>query len=74
MKCKIRWIDDEGRPTPDNNEAVALCWVEAHDDDIYGRIVHIEQSDVYPICADHLARLQHNGYRHWKWEALHEAR
>jgi hypothetical protein len=72
LTCRIRWIDKSGNPTPDDNEAVALCWIEPHDDDIYGRVVHIEQSDVFPICADHLVRLQVERYRHWTYQKLHE--
>jgi len=60
MQCGIQWIDSQGKPTPDENTAVA--WAQYH----YckhewgtGRIVEVLRAvDVsYPICAAHLAQV-----------------
>ena len=64
MKCEIKWIDKDGRPTPDENEAVG--YAHSHESiwsmpcgGINNKIVGynprvIRQS--FPICAAHLAQ------------------
>ena len=50
MKCTIQWIDADGEPTPDTNEAVAL--VRCNDS--------INSSGKkHPICEQHLKRLKY---------------
>lgn len=50
MKCTIQWIDADGEPTPDNNEAVAL--VRCTDTINCSGKKH-------PICQHHLKRLKY---------------
>ena len=64
MKCEIQWIGLDGKPTPDNNEAVAIA--NAHEiiwshpeGNINNRIVGYSDKirGSFPICADHLPQL-----------------
>jgi len=52
--CEIRWIDDEGNPTPDNNEAVALCYMKAHHIEMSGRFVEIPETRTWLVCQAHI--------------------
>lgn len=53
VTCAIQWIDSNGKPTPDTNEAIgsALCTTHYADGTI-------TKSEAFPICRDHLARMQ----------------
>ncbi len=53
-QCKIQWIDDSGKETPDSNPAVgmAVC-VDA------GKVI-----GAFPICAEHAK--QAIPYSNWK--------
>lgn len=52
VKCKIRWIDKEGKPTQDENEAIGKVRCLGY---IYPRnpIYKPEVSQWYPICESH---------------------
>lgn len=65
--CKIQWIDQNGEPTPDTNEAVGTVYVEAHVVQIGGHGVTMGRSADYPICAEHLKRfhVEHLQAEHW---------
>lgn len=63
-KCRIQWISDEGKPTPDNNAAVMIA--HSHEpiwsmpcggigDKIIGYSERIHDS--FPICANHYSRV-----------------
>ena len=63
MKCEIQWIGRDGRPTPDENEAVAMAhhheaiWLipaGGLDNRIAGYNPDVIQGS-FPICAEHLA-------------------
>jgi hypothetical protein len=56
MKCKIQWVCAESgwRPTPDDNEAVALVTC---DHIMRGMPPPGGKVRVYPICKDHLAKM-----------------
>lgn len=45
-KCQIQWIDCDGKPTPDVNEAIGLAAIT-----IRG------ETRRFPICAAHLASM-----------------
>jgi hypothetical protein len=45
-KCQIQWIDCDGKPTPDQNEAIGLASITSHG-----------QTQRFPICAAHLASM-----------------
>lgn len=49
-KCGCSWIDGEGNPTPDNNEAIGLA--VCYDPRSFGE----KGSDPFPICAEHAGR------------------
>jgi hypothetical protein len=58
--CKIQWIDKRGNPTPDNNMAIGVAWVERHWVDYPAAINGgwwMEESEKFPICAEHARRL-----------------
>lgn len=63
LTCKIQWIDENGKRTPDSNVAVAIAY--AHEaksrDQRTGRAIEFWPDkfvDHYPICQDHLARVE----------------
>jgi hypothetical protein len=68
MKCRIQWIDEAGKPTPDDNEAVATVYRESYTELIYGRKVPFEASEHFPICQNHLDRFHKDRLdsKHWK--------
>ena len=61
-KCEIQWIDEQGKPTPDQNEAVMLA--QFHQP-IYApfstRVIEYSSliQGAFPICAQHYARVTH---------------
>ncbi len=64
MKCQISWIDANGKPTPDENDAVMMAhfhepiWGQPSPDN---RIVgYGEVRDSFPICAEHYARVDYH--------------
>lgn len=60
MKCQVQWVDENGKPTPDDNEAVRIAnfhrpiWEG-------GKIVRYEEEiqAKFPICAKHYAQVTH---------------
>jgi hypothetical protein len=68
--CQIRWIDDQGNPTPDPNPAIARVRTIAHVAQIGGRGIKLEASDWFYICAEHAKRLNDRGMHIWECEAL----
>lgn len=77
MKCQIQWIGLDGKPTPDQNDAVAIACVH---DAIWShpegspnnRIVGYADTirERFPICADHLPQLRGLVGRGWSIEPL----
>lgn len=68
--CKIQWVDDQGRPTPDENPAIGEAYLVEHM--LYGTQyvdgkVHIEESEHFPICAEHAQRLKGHEMRYWRF-------
>ena len=77
MRCRIQWVDIQGNPTPDQNEAIGLVWVQAHIE----QLAHehggsrlgwhaVPESKHFPICADHARQLGTAGMHWWQFEAL----
>ena len=66
--CAISWVDDKGNPTPDTNESVGYCYLEAHTSEVtgawYGKFYH-ERSDNFPICEAHRQQITGHAMRHW---------
>jgi hypothetical protein len=60
MKCAIQWIDDAGKPTPDDNNAVALIQCMGYgfaDNPSYKPT----PSKIFPCCAKHLIEMPQDG-------------
>lgn len=69
--CEIQWIDDKGRPTPDEQPAVGRVKVIAHQyHGENGHIAEIEESKWFNICAEHRAQMQAPGMQLWRFEYL----
>jgi hypothetical protein len=62
MKCQVRWINAQGQPTPDDNDAVMMAHFH---EPIWGTPVHSPNNRIqgyshtvresFPICAKHYA-------------------
>jgi len=64
MRCVIQWVDQDGKPTPDANDAVMMAHYHrpkwslpcgGPGNQIIGYHEEIERS--FPICEEHLARV-----------------
>ena len=70
MRCTIQWVDENGDPTPDDNEAVGIVYIKEHTKESRyyptGHY-HFPQSRAYPICEKHLGRFysEHLSKEHW---------
>lgn len=75
--CRIQWVDDNGRPTPDTNPAVGIAVYEAHEFQVNGRSFFAPEQR-YPICEHHAAILreslihagEHPRTKWWRLEQL----
>lgn len=70
MKCTIQWVDEKGIPTPDNEEAIGVCWRIAYESIYCGRRIQYEASEVFPVCAKHAEALMLPGMDLWRFEAM----
>lgn len=73
MKCAIQWINKTGSPTPDTNEAIQLVRRVAYDSTYgaaVGGVIHYEQTEWFPICAEHSKRLSDPDMKHWETSPL----
>lgn len=68
--CKIKWIDHDGNPTPDNNLAIGYVYRVAYVSQYLGRAFKYEQSERYPICCAHARQLSEPGMEHWRFIPL----
>jgi hypothetical protein len=66
--CKIRWIDAAGTPTDDNSPAIGRVRTKDRWEWHHGRQIHFEQSEWFPICAEHAKRLAKPDMAHWIFE------
>jgi hypothetical protein len=67
-QCKIQWIDEYGKPTPDNNPAIGLCRTIDRYETIRGAASHhFPASQWFPICAEHAKRLNDRGMHIWEF-------
>lgn len=66
MKCKIQWIDQSGKPTPDENPAVNMIRTKERIDQVDGRPFHVSMSPWYPVCAEHMKRMNEPGMHIWE--------
>ena len=74
MKCKIQWVDDSGRPTPDDNEASHRVRRLPYEGDINadGSRMQFTKSEWFPCCTAHFDEYikQHLDREHWESEEL----
>ena len=74
VTCRIQWIDENGKPTPDTRPAVVMIRSTGKSLQRYlyesqGRIVEAQPSEWFPCCAEHLARAEHDGlFVSGEWE------
>jgi hypothetical protein len=66
-RCRIQWIDNQGKATPDNNHAIGSCRTIERDEIIGHRKVHFEASEWFPICSEHARRLDKPGMQIWEF-------
>jgi len=71
--CKIQWVDEKGRPTPDQFPAIGQVYRVAYDEELNGRRVHFEESERFPICSRHYEQLFKPGMQHWRFEPFASA-
>ena len=68
--CKIKWVNELGHVTPDENEAVGEAWIIPHLEygSTYINGMHAyKESQHYPICAEHAKLIRGEKYRYWKF-------
>ena len=70
MKCRIKWIDTFGQPTPDDNDAIALVRCKARVEQHHGRAIAFAESEWFPICACHAKQLSEPGMHIWEAKPL----
>lgn len=60
MKCQVRWINERGQSTPDDNDAVMMAHFHIANRvmgyaDVLSYSDEIQES--FPICAEHYSRV-----------------
>lgn len=65
MKCQAQWVDANGKPTPDENEAVAMGHVHkmATPMSLDPRVQPTYLDEVVkslPVCAEHMKQVKYN--------------
>jgi hypothetical protein len=68
--CQIKWIDDNGQATPDNNEAVQRVRTVKRVEQFHGRALSFGESAWFFICAEHLNQLSEPGMHIWECAPL----
>jgi len=73
LTCAIQWIDDNGKPTPDNREAIGTVYREAYITQYpsaVNGVIQFERSEDFLICAEHAKQLKNPGMEHWHFQPL----
>ena len=65
-KCEIQWVDDQGNPTPDDNEAIQRIRTVDRFQQIGSRSVHFPASRWFFVCAEHSKRLNDPDMHIWE--------
>lgn len=66
-RCEVRWISSEGKPTPDNNEAVYRGRTKPYVFDRGdGTFYEVSASRWFFVCEEHGKRLLN--FPNWDWE------
>jgi hypothetical protein len=66
--CKIRWINDSGEPTPDDNPAIGVVWLPARSQWLHGKHLMFSETERFPICAEHAKQLARPDMSEWRFE------
>ena len=69
-KCTTQWVDENGKPTPDDNPATCLVWRVAYIEQYHGRAVRFSETLKFACCAEHAKQLSKPGMEHWRCEPL----
>ncbi len=72
-QCTIQWINHKGELTPDTNEAIGVVYREAYSHTYRTCVVHFEQTEEFPICAEHVKQLSNCGMELWHFEPYRES-
>lgn len=70
ITCKIQWVSHvSGKPTPDDNPAVGVVYRKAYYGTAQGavRSFRVEESERFPICAEHLKRFHRDHLENHGW-------
>jgi len=70
MKCEIKWIDDNGKTTPDDNEAIGHVRLPARVEQHNSGPLKFSATRWFPICACHAKRLAEPRMAQWEFRAL----
>lgn len=73
MRCRVQWIGPDGRPTPDDRPAVGVVWLPERQQVVCGRTLTFAETQRFPICAAHAARLREPGMELWRFELVESA-
>ena len=57
MKCEIRWIDGQGNPTPDTNDASGIA-IQPIMPITYAGQTYLQKQSAIPCCAEHAKRIR----------------
>jgi hypothetical protein len=73
ITCKIQWISDDGKPTPDDNPAIGCVrrvgYREPYAAALNG-FIEYTTTEWFPICEHHRARMQTmRGMQYWEFRA-----
>lgn len=68
--CEIKWIDEHGNPTPDDNPAIGRVRTIDRTERYGGRSIHFPASRWFCICAEHAKQLGDAGMHIWVFEPL----
>lgn len=64
--CQIKWVDGNGQPTPDDNEAVQRVRCMSRVEQYHGRALTFSTSEWFYICAEHSKQLNDRGMHIWE--------
>lgn len=67
--CQIKWIDENGNPTADDNPAIGRVRCKGRVEQHHGRALTFETSHWFYICADHAKRMRDPGMHIWECDA-----
>lgn len=71
-KCQIKWVDETGTPTPDDNDAIGRVMLGGYVLQIRGRGIKMGESAWYNICACHAKQLAEPGMHGWIFERFEQ--